>query len=360
MLYEFIEANRDEVITRARGMVASRPWPMASTDELANGIPLFLTQLTQTLRTETGPEPFPDRTIGNSAARHGRDLLAKGFTVSQVVHDYGDVCQSITGLATERQEPVSVDEFHTLNRCLDTAIAESVTEFARLREEATAHLEAERVGQAAHELRNKLQTALLAYHALKTGTVGITGSTGLLLGRSLLALRDLIDATLVEVRLAAPQPRRDRVKLKGFIEELTLAAGLHAELREISLVVEPVDPALEAELDAPLLASAVDNLLQNGFKYTRERGRVCLRTSLERGRILIEVEDQCGGLPERAGTDPALAPASPRPDGRSGLGFGLSISRRAVEANGGQLRTRNLPGRGCIYQIDLPSAPPRG
>jgi hypothetical protein len=39
---------------------------------------------------------------------------------------------------------------------------------------------------------------------------------------------------------------------------------------------------------------------------------------------------------------------------RSGLGFGLSICRRDVEANGGTLRVRNMPGSGCIFTIDLP------
>ena len=52
--------------------------------------------------------------------------------MSQVVHDYGDVCQAITELALERKAPITVKEFHTLNRCLDTAIAEAVTEHARV------------------------------------------------------------------------------------------------------------------------------------------------------------------------------------------------------------------------------------
>jgi len=39
---------------------------------------------------------------------------------------------------------------------------------------------------------------------------------------------------------------------------------------------------------------------------------------------------------------------------RSGLGLGLSICRRSVEANNGVLRVRDVPGRGCIFTIDLP------
>jgi len=43
--------------------------------------------------------------IANTAAQHGADLLRKGFTVSQVVHEYGDVCQAITELAIEKDAP---------------------------------------------------------------------------------------------------------------------------------------------------------------------------------------------------------------------------------------------------------------
>jgi len=358
VLYEFIEANRDQVVSRARDMVASRPWPVASPDELESGIPLFLTQLTDTLREEVGPASPSEQGIARSAALHGRDLLAKGFTFSQVVHDYGDVCQSITSLAAELQAPISTEEFHTLNRCLDTAIAESVTEFARLREEATADQEAERTGHLAHELRNKLHSAMLAFHVLKSGTVGMTGSTVGVLGRSLLGLQDLLDASIVEGRLATEEPRRSRVNLKAFVEELAVAAGLHAEYRSVTLKVEPVDPAVVVEVDPPLLASAVTNLLVNGFKYTRPCSQVTLRTRAHAGRVFIEVEDQCGGLAVEPGTDPFGPASGPRADGRSGLGLGLSICRKAVLANGGQVRQRDLPGRGCIFEIELPAVPP--
>jgi len=358
MLFEFIEANRAEVITRAQGLVSTRPWPAASTEELANGIPLFLTQLTAALRLEVAPPSPGEVAISSTATLHGGELLSQGFTISQVVHDYGDVCQSITGLAAELEAPISAEEFHVLNRCLDTAIAQSVTEFARLRDEATAHLEAERMGQLAHELRNKLHTAMLAFHVLKSGTVGVSGSTGAVLGRSLLALRDLVDASLTETRLAAVVPRRDRVQLKAFVDELAVTAGLHAEYREVAFKVVPVDPALEVSADVPLLASAVTNLLQNAFKFTHVHGTVTLRTRAEHGRVFLEVEDECGGMPVPAGTDPFSRAQGPRSDGRSGAGLGLSICRKAVEANGGQVRTRNLPGQGCVFEIELPRAAP--
>ena len=132
LLCEFIVAHREDIVARTRERVRSRPWPSVSSREIEFGVPLFLTQLSETLRLEATTTPFSPDAIGSSAARHGAELLAAGFNVSQVVHDYGDICQAITEIAVERHAPITVEEFHTLNRCLDMAIAEAVTEHARL------------------------------------------------------------------------------------------------------------------------------------------------------------------------------------------------------------------------------------
>ena len=182
MLHDFIVANRDAIISRARERVGDRPWPSVSTREIEYGVPLFLTQLAETLRLEATDTPFPTTAIGSTAARHGAELLQAGFNVSQVVHDYGDICQAVTELAVERRAAITVEEFHTLNRCLDTAIAEAVTEHARITAQTESAHEVERLGNAAHELRDVLNTALLAFHMLRKGTVGIGGGEGRLSG----------------------------------------------------------------------------------------------------------------------------------------------------------------------------------
>jgi hypothetical protein len=127
MLFECIVLNREEIVARTRTKVRGRPWPSVSDQEIEHGVPLFLTQLADTLRFEMTAEPFSSDAVGATATRHGAELLAAGFNVSQVVHDYGDICQAITEIAIEQHAPITVEEFHTLNRCLDTAIAEAVT-----------------------------------------------------------------------------------------------------------------------------------------------------------------------------------------------------------------------------------------
>jgi hypothetical protein len=142
MLHDFLTTNRAELIDRCRTKVGQRTAPRATDDELTHGVPLFLDQLIRTLQVEQTTEPMRSRKvsgpsgggrpgeIGNAATVHGRELLRHGFSVDQVVHDYGDLCQAITDLGFELKAGIEVSEFRTLNRCLDNAIAEAVAEFA--------------------------------------------------------------------------------------------------------------------------------------------------------------------------------------------------------------------------------------
>ena len=355
MLYEFVDLNRDVIIGRTRERVRSRPWPSVAPGEVEDGVPLFLTQLSETLRLEATSAPFSTNAIGTAAARHGGDLLRSGFTLSQVVHDYGDICQTITALAVEQRAPISVEEFHTLNRCLDTAIAEAVSEHARLTAETRSAEEVERLGHAAHELRDRLNTAILAFHTLKRGAVAVNGSTGAILGQSLMSLREVVDRTLSEVRLEAGTQKRARVPVVTFIDEIAASGMLHAEYRHIQFTVQPIDPVLSIDADPPLLTSAVMNLLHNAFKNTPPGGRVILRAHAEDGRLLIETEDECGGIPPSKG-DLFQTFGDRRGSDRSGLGLGLSIARKAVRLHGGEICIRNLPGKGCVFVIEVPLA----
>jgi signal transduction histidine kinase len=361
VLDTFIKANRGEILERARAKVSERQFPAVSTDELESGLPLFLTQLAETLRLKSTSEPFSPTAIGTSAGRHGIDLLEKGWTIAQVVHDYGDICQVITGLAVEKRLAIKADEFQTLNLCLDNAIAGAVTEFSRERDEQTfGDGEAERLGQLTHELRNLLSTAMLSYEALTSGRVAIGGSTGAILGRSLTGLRDLIDTTISEVRLSAGKHEAKRMSVTGFLHEVEGAASLQARQRELDLTfaLPPIEVFVDA--DRQLLSSALLNLLQNAFKYTIPHGRVAVRTAAHDGKVFIEVEDECGGLPDKNAESFFSPFGERRGKNRSGLGLGLSISRKAVKTCGGDIHVRNLPGKGCIFTIELPSADREG
>jgi len=371
MMHDFLSNNRLELIERCRAKVADRPKRGATVQQLQTGVPLFLDQLIRTLRIEQTAQPLASRKIsgpssgapalseiGATAARHGKELLGLGFTVDQVVHDYGDLCQAITDLAHERDAPFKIDEFRTLNRCLDNAIAEAVTEFSYQRDFAVADKQAvemnERLGFLAHELRNFLGTATLAFTAAKVGNLSLAGATGSVLERSLVGLRNLIDRSLAEVRITAGPTVQGRVfSAAQFVTEVRHSAALEAEIHGCIFTVSVVDPLLAIEGDWDLLFSAVGNLLQNAFKFTYPHTEVTLDVYATGDRILMDVKDNCGGVPPGTAENMFL-PFVQKGADRSGLGLGLSIARRSVEANNGELSVRDVPNVGCIFTISLP------
>ena len=371
-MHEFLKHNREELIERCKAKVAQRPQRAATAEQLKNGIPLFLKQLTKTLQAEKEGHPGESlrisgdssgalsvlSEIGVSATAHGKQLLELGYTVDQVVHDYGDLCQAITGLAVERDAPFSVDEFRTLNRCLDNAIADAVTEFSGQRAVTEARRQSaeanERLGFLVHELRNFLQTAMLALTALERGQLPIAGATGGVLRRSIVTMTSLVDRSLDEVRVSAePQLNNEVFLLASFIADAGKSARLAANARGCSLTVGDVDTRLEIEGHRERLMGALANLLQNAFKFTRPQTEVSLKAyGGEADAVFIDVADHCGGLAPGS-AEVMFRPFTRRNEDRSGLGLGLSIAKENIEAAGGTLSVRDVPGTGCVFTIRL-------
>jgi K+-sensing histidine kinase KdpD len=353
MLHEFITLNRDEIIRRCRAKVAARSVPPPTKAEIDHGVPLFLDQLVDALRLG---HSFSAE-ITSSALLHGHDLLRQGFTVSQVVHDYGDVCQSITELAGESNAPISPGDFRMLNGCLDHAVAGAVTEYGREKQQIAIDGDTDRenvrLGFFSHELRNLLNTALVAFEVVKSGNVGVGGSTGAVLHRNLLGARDLVVRSLEDVRTKHGIQNREQLSVSAFIGELLPAASLAARTLGVVLSVTPVDDGPVIEADRTVLAAVVTNVLQNAFKFTRTGSVVKLSVSASVERVLIEIQDECGGLPA-CDPDELFRPFEQRGANRTGVGLGLAFSRWGVEANGGRISARNLPGVGCVFTVDLP------
>jgi signal transduction histidine kinase len=371
MMHEFLANNRAELERRCRQKVAQRPGRSASSQQLENGVPIFLDQLIRTLRIEQTSNPSASHAISGpaggtsmlselsaSASQHGKDLLEMGFAVDEVVHDYGDLCQAITDLAVERDAPFQIHEFRTLNRCLDNAIADAVNEFSYQKELVMADkLEREskeRVGMFAHELRNILGTATLAFSAAKAGNLSLSGATGSILERSLAALARMIDDSLLDILVGDQHATvLSSFSLSLFVVELAAAAHLAAEAKGCTLAVAPVDPLLALSGNRELLLAAVANLLQNAIKFSQPGTEVRLSAYGAANRIQIDVADHCGGLPPNAEATMFLPFAQNGAD-RSGLGLGLTIAQQSVHACHGTLQVRDVPQVGCVFTISLP------
>jgi hypothetical protein len=216
VLYDFLRSNRSELIERCRAKVAKRRKPVVTPAELDHGVPLFLDQLTEMLpggaHAEVGSGPSPgnhpspaERDMERGALLHGKELLRHDFTIEQVVHDYGDLCQAITELASERNALIENREFGVLNIKLDNAIASAVTEYAR-RSRADEAASNATLSALVHELRNLHNTSIVALTAMRHGTVAANGATSAALDQSMHRTGALLDRAISLADASTPSP----------------------------------------------------------------------------------------------------------------------------------------------------------
>lgn len=381
VLYNFLLENEKDILAlteaKSRALAGLRP----TSDQLKKGLPIFYNQVLGVLLNQSeaaekdvdkegmakaaaeNDEPAmamaagrpDDAAVAQSAGIHGTELLRLGYSLSHVVHAYGAMCQSITELAIKKNLIITAREFRDLNLCLDVAIAGAVTRYQSVRNTQESSREVEHLGFLAHELRNALGTVNMAVELIKSGTVGFGGSTGQIFDRGLKRLDELIDRSLTEVRLRIdPSIQKEPVHLVKIIDQIVGTAEIEARAKNQILEVD-VDPTLVADADEQLVYSAVSNLVQNAIKYTHDGGKIQIRGSVEDKNVVIEVEDECGGLSDRASE--LFKPFEQRNQDRKGLGLGLTIAQKAISLNNGSIGVRNLPGKGCVFHIKLPKKP---
>jgi signal transduction histidine kinase len=202
-----------------------------------------------------------------------------------------------------------------------------------------------------HEVRNALGTAMLAFRMIRSGRAPVDGRTADIVARSHARIHELVSRTLAEVRLGTQHVRRERVRLAALLSDIGTSAFPD---RDIQITVE-AEIGLEVDADVRLLSSAIENLVQNAVKFSRSGQGVTLRSWPAGDGAIIEVEDRCGGLPPGR-PDDLFDPFVQKTSNRTGVGLGLTIVQRAVEAHGGRVSVRNLPGVGCVFRIELPGA----
>jgi len=349
MLFSFITTHRPLLVARAREKLRRRVAPQPTEHEITSGVPLFFEHFSARLQRN---EESEGSDIVASATLHGGLSFDAGFTIGQVVHGYGDICQVVTELADELKVVIPAAQFKALNLSLDVAIAEAVTAYAGRREQQLVGRGIEQLGFLAHELRNLMNTATLAYEMVRSGSVGVGGSTGQIVATSLLGMSELVSRSLAEVRLTAGPPREEQISVAALLEEISIAGALQAKTRGVSLAVEPGPAGVHIAGDAQVVSSIVTNLVQNACKFTRKHGHVRLSTRVTTEHVTFDVADECGGLPPGKAAE-LFKPYQQRSDDRSGLGLGLAISMRGAQSIGGTLSVRDVPGTGCVFSVQL-------
>ncbi len=360
MLYQFLEERRSDILVLCEQKLTFLSDAKSSSAEMNLGLPVFYDELIEILRvdelssTREAVNSLTQKLHTASAARRGKESLELGYTISQVVHGYGTLCQAITEYAEQnREKPIEAREFNRLNYCLDVAIAEAVTAFNRAQVEVNARAEVQRLGFLAHEMRNALNSLAAAHQLIKKGVIGFGGSTSKLVETAITRMKDIIDRSLSEVRLRGEtHVHLRKCRVIDLVGEVEVTAILEANPHSIQIHID-VDPTLVIDVDRHLTISALSNLVQNAIKFTKPHGNVWIRTHVTGTRVRIQVEDECGGLPPGK-VEELFQPFTQKGDDRSGFGLGLSISRRAIALNHGEVTACDLPGKGCVFTIELP------
>jgi signal transduction histidine kinase len=357
-LHEVLAAKRDEVMRRWKGHVQGTIAPEAMRPiELVNHLPLFLTEIVSALREDAGLSsdgPSPEESA--TAAGHGEQRLRLGFSLDAVVREYGALRDAIIATARDAGAQITFRELHVLSDALISGIAHAVTEYSHQRDAELLRLANEHFAFIAHELRNPLSSSMMALHLLKAkGLIPTEGQTVRALERGLKSASELIEQTLKVARVAAGiELRRQTTTLRALFDEAEIGALSEAEAKGIELRLK-LENDERIAVDRRLVCSALGNLVRNGVKYSNPGGVVEVRGAIANGRVTIEIEDTCGGLPPGK-VEEAFAPFVRLDDRQSGFGLGLAIAKQAVDAHGGSIRVQNLPGKGCVFVLELPVA----
>jgi signal transduction histidine kinase len=351
-LHTLLSSHSDELLQRWAQANASDSASQVTRVELIDRMPHFIDELITALHPSA--LPLPDA-ASPSAGEHGQQRLRLGFDVGEVVREYGKLHLTILQLAAENQVLIAVEESQILTAAINRGTSDAVTEYVSQRDAELQRQSAEHLGFIAHELRNPLGTAKIAYTVLRGKYPIDEVRSAILLERSLSRLGTMIDNALAHARLKVGAPARgEQVRLADLVNEVADDAAIEAEAKEIETHVNVEPVTLRA--DPRLLGSAISNLVHNAIKFSHPGTTVAIRGWQHQDRIIIEVEDGCGGLPPGK-TEELFSPFVQKSADRTGFGLGLAIARQAAESHNGTIKVRNVTGKGCVFTIDLPAVP---
>lgn len=249
------------------------------------------------------------------------------------------------------------DEIGQVSRAFDD-MAARVTELLRAEKELIANV--------SHELRTPLARIRVALDLANEGDATLLQESLADIGIDLTELETLISDVLTAARLeledgpgssGLPPLRCEEVRVSGLLDQAASRFRSAHPARELALHVSLGDATLDA--DRMLLRRVVDNLLENAHKYTPQKDApITLQARVDGSHVIIEIAD-CG-----IGISSEDLPLVFRPFFRAdrsrtratgGLGLGLALSKRIVEAHGGTIAIASVPDAGTTATVRLPS-----
>lgn len=211
----------------------------------------------------------------------------------------------------------------------------------------------------AHDLRTPLSVQKATIEAFEDKVYPFDEEGLALLKRQnsqlILLVEDLRLLTLSEEGMLTV--RKEQVPLNLFIQAILTSFESILVKKDIRMVFNPAEDDFLIDIDPHLMQRVFENLLQNAYQHSPEGCEISLRILRMISRVQITLTDQGLGIPEnkldtifnryyRVNSAEAGVP--------EGLGIGLTISRRIVEAHGGKLYARNTAGKGAEFVLELP------
>ncbi len=241
-----------------------------------------------------------------------------------------------------------------------TELDQLATELNRMSERLQSLDEERRafLANVSHELRTPVSNVQVTIEALERGAVDelelrerffqtIKEETKRLSG----LIHDLLDLGRLEAGVAPLEIQA--IALRSVISRAIRAMEVRMQAKNVTVDVEMAD--LQIMGDSERLLQALLNLLDNAIKYSQPKAHIFIAAYRHKQQALISIRDQGSGMPE---TDlPRIFEqfyTTSRSRKQSGVGLGLAIARRIIEAHGGSITVSSKPGQGAVFTLSLP------
>lgn len=254
----------------------------------------------------------------------------------------------------QRLETAGPDEAHSLARSFNEMVVRVQSSQLAMRDF---------VANVSHELRTPLTSIQGFAQALQDGTAEDPKRAAQVIQEEAGRLGRLVEELLELARIDSGQAslKRGPVEIGIVLGSIHERLQLRAEKRGVRLANHS-GPELTIIGDGDRLAQVFTNLIDNAIKHTDQGGEVRLRWEADPAWVTVHVEDSGSGIPPEElpriferfyRLDKARAGSGPR-----GAGLGLAISKEIVEAHGGELTAKSVPGRGSRFSVRLPIVQP--
>ncbi|MEP7306851.1 MAG: ATP-binding protein [Acidobacteriota bacterium] len=317
--------------------------------------------------------PAAEGLFGGRAAAVGKPIedVTRDPRIAQAVND---VLRSGRPMASESAAavlPWSVDGTRRAFRVRSTpmqdadrrllgtvTLLEDITHLSEI-----SRLKSEFVAAASHELRTPLTSVQMGIHLLLEGAAGTLDERQQEIlqvcrddaGRLDRLMQQLLDLSKIESGDAAV-PVLAPVRPSVLAREAAESLRLQIEAKGLRLEVDAPPDLPAVFVDRDQIERVIVNLVSNAARATPTGGAITILAVHRAGEVAISVTDTGAGIP-RDYLARVFEPFVQVPEASSGgSGLGLTISRRIVEAHGGQLTVQSELGRGSTFTFTLPTS----